>query len=502
MAGLRALGDVPATWVRRAAREFTPRVKETRRAAHAFRKSAIAMAGLVLIGAFVLMAAFAPALAPPRPGTLDPFEMPTDESEAWCPPAVADGESWTWIVAPSAGALRGAEFDLFLPPVSEDVVGRFAWFNVEVILPNGNPAPGEAVTWTVEGAQVAQGFAFRLPLDTPGEHLVRAQVSAGGIEASYGWRVHVPEERATHLIVLSPRTALRITPTSETVSLQILQIRICNSALISQGEALKVVPWSVDGNPAGSRGALPVPLDQDAAVVGASYSRPSYPMGQTESGKDVFYGVIWGSRISMVIGLEVVGVAIIVGAILGLLAGYYGRLVDEALMRVTDIFFGLPSLILAMVVIVSLGPTLNNLVIALVIVAWPGYARLIRGVTLAVKNNLYVEAARAGGARTGAILRKHVFPNTLSPLMVQATLDIGGIVLTAAGLSFIGFSFVTPNTAEWGRLVYVGQQQLGASTGQVWWPVLYPGAFIFLYVLGFNMLGDGLRDVLDPRLRR
>ncbi|HKZ58231.1 MAG TPA: ABC transporter permease [Candidatus Thermoplasmatota archaeon] len=502
MEGPRALLDLPATWLRRAGREFAPRVKEFRRAAHAFRKSAIAMAGLVLIGAFVVIAAFAPALAPPLASSDDPFEMPTNESEAWCPPAQADGESWSWIVAPAAGALRGADFDLFLPPVSEDVVGRYAWFNVEVILSNGRPAPSEAVSWTVDGSPAGQGFAYRLPLDEPGERLVRAQVSAVGLEASYAWRVHVPEERATHLIVLSPRTALRLTPTSETVSLQVLQIRICNSALISQGEDLKAVPWTVNGSPAGSRSALAVPLDQDAAVVQASYSRPTYPFGQTESGKDVFYGVIWGSRISMRIGLEVVGVAIIVGAILGLLAGYYGRLVDEALMRVTDVFFGLPSLILAMVVIVSLGPTLDNLVIALVIVAWPGYARLIRGVTLSVKNNLYVEAGRAGGARTGAILRKHVFPNTVSPLMVQASLDIGGIVLTAAGLSFIGFSFVTPNTAEWGRLIYVGQQQLGASTGQVWWPVLYPGAFIFLYVLGFNMLGDGLRDVLDPRLRR
>lgn len=489
-------------WIDRGLRELSPRLKETRRGAHAFRKSAIAVAGLLLIVAFVLLAVFAPLLAPPEAGSSDPFEMPTNESEAWCPPASADGESWSWIVAPAAGALRGADLELFLPPVSEDVVGRFAWFNVEVFLSGNRPAPGEAVTWTVDGAAVGQGFAYRLPLDAPGVHLVRAEAAAVGIDASYTWRVHIPEAHATHLMVLSPRAAVRITPTSETLSLQVLQIRVCNSALIRQGDAVKVVPWTVNGIGVGMRGDLPVPLDRDAVVVGASYSRPSYPFGQTESGKDVFYGVIWGSRISMRIGLEVVGVAIIAGAILGLLAGYYGRLIDEALMRVTDIFFGLPSLILAMVVIVSLGPTLDNLVIALVIVAWPGYARLIRGVTLSVKNNLFVEAARAGGTRTGVILRRHIFPNTLSPLMVQATLDIGGIVLTAAGLSFIGFSFVTPNTAEWGRLVYVGQQQLGASTGQTWWPVLYPGAFIFLYVLGFNMLGDGLRDVLDPRLRR
>jgi peptide/nickel transport system permease protein len=155
-----------------------------------------------------------------------------------------------------------------------------------------------------------------------------------------------------------------------------------------------------------------------------------------------------------------------------------------------------------MVVIVAIGPSLDNLVLALVAVSWPGYARLIRGVTLTVKNNLYVEAARASGTKAGAILRRHILPNTVSPMMVQGTLDIGSVVLVAAGLSFIGFSFASPQTAEWGRMVYDGQQQLGASSFRVWWPVFFPGLAIFLFVLGFNMLGDGLRDVLDPRLRR
>lgn len=228
---------------------------------------------------------------------------------------------------------------------------------------------------------------------------------------------------------------------------------------------------------------------------------PGHPFGQTRLGMDIFYGVIWGSRLSMAIGLEVVVLSVIIGVLTGLVAGYYGRWVDEALMRVTDVFFGIPSLILAMAVIVSLGASLTNLVIALVIVGWPGYSRLVRGVTLQVKANLYVEAARAAGTRTGRILGRHILPNTLSPLLVQATLDIGSVVLVSAGLSFIGFSFTTPLTAEWGRMVQDGQRHFGIAPTE-WWPVFYPGLFIFLFVLGFNMLGDGLRDVLDPRLRR
>jgi len=229
--------------------------------------------------------------------------------------------------------------------------------------------------------------------------------------------------------------------------------------------------------------------------------RDGHPFGQTRLGMDVYYGVIWGSRLSMTIALEVVVAAVLIGALLGLVAGYYGGWVDEALMRVTDVIFGIPGLILAMAILVGLGATLESLVIALVVVSWPTYARLTRGVALSVKNNLYVEAARASGSRGPKILLRHIFPNTLSPLMVQSTLDIGTVVLVAAGLSFIGFSFTTPTTAEWGKMVQDGQRHFG-SAPEDWWPVFYPGFFIFMFVLGFNMLGDGLRDVLDPRLRR
>jgi peptide/nickel transport system permease protein len=241
---------------------------------------------------------------------------------------------------------------------------------------------------------------------------------------------------------------------------------------------------------------MPIEFSQEWAAPSSDH-----PFGRTALGMDVYYGVIWGSRLSMGMGLEVVGLALLIGLFAGLLAGFFGGWVDEILMRVTDIFFGIPSLILSMAVIASLGATVTNLVLSLVFVTWPVYARLVRGVALTVRTTLYVEAAKASGTRTPTILWKHIVPNTISPLLVQSTLDIGTVVLVAAGLSFIGFSFATPTTAEWGRMVQDGQRQFGIAP-QIWWPVIYPGLFIFLFVLGFNMLGDGLRDVLDPRLRR
>ena len=238
-------------------------------------------------------------------------------------------------------------------------------------------------------------------------------------------------------------------------------------------------------------------------VMGQAWAAPSagHPFGQTQYGMDIFYGVIWGSRLSITIALEIVLTAVLIGTLAGMAAGFYGRWVDELLMRVTDVVLGIPSLILAMAIIISFGGRLDTLVLALVVVVWPTYARLARGVALSVKNNLYVEAARASGTKSGRILIRHILPNTLSPITVQASLDIGSVVLVAAGLSFIGFSFASDQTPEWGLMVQYGQRHFGGAQSD-WWPVVYPGLFIFMFVLGFNMLGDGLRDVLDPRLRR
>jgi peptide/nickel transport system permease protein len=252
---------------------------------------------------------------------------------------------------------------------------------------------------------------------------------------------------------------------------------------------------------------------KDPMQIPQDYATPKPPgaeghiMGTGLLGADIYYGVIWGSRTSIVISLYVVLVAIIVGLVLGAMAGYYGGKIDELLMRITDIFLSIPGLILAMAVCAVLTRSLENVMLALIVVWWPPYARIIRGQVLTVKENTYVEAARAVGAKPSRILFRHIVPNTLSPIIVNATLDIGSVVLVAAGLSYIGFG-PPVGTAEWGKMVSDGQQYF---TGTViwqgvaynpWWVWVFPGVFIFIFVMGFSLLGDGLRDILDPRLRR
>ncbi len=231
-----------------------------------------------------------------------------------------------------------------------------------------------------------------------------------------------------------------------------------------------------------------------------------YIMGTGEDAADIYYGVIWGARTSINIALFVVGVSLLIGVVLGAVAGFYGGWIDDALMRITDVFLSLPSLILAMAVVSVLGTLLDNIMLALVIVWWPPYARLIRGQVLSVRENTYVEAARAIGCKRSRILFRHIVPNSLSPVLVSATMDIGAVVLVAAGLSYIGFG--PPDIAEWGRMVSAGQSNFvtvvpwGNTFVNPWWMVVFPGLMIFLFVMGFSLLGDGLRDVLDPRLRR
>ncbi|MBI4393078.1 MAG: ABC transporter permease [Euryarchaeota archaeon] len=223
------------------------------------------------------------------------------------------------------------------------------------------------------------------------------------------------------------------------------------------------------------------------------------PLGTTEFGADIFYGIVWGTRISMAMGLAVTLAGVAIGLVLGLFAGWYGGWVDDVLMRATDVFLSLPLLVLALAVVVAFGRGLENVALALVAVWWPPYTRLVRGQVLLLRESHFVEAARASALPDLQILARHVVPNALNPVIVQATLDIGTVVLVAAALSFIGFSSSTTLLPEWGRLVALGQDYM--ATGQ-WWTVFFPGLAIFGFVLGFNLLGDGLRDILDPRGRR
>jgi peptide/nickel transport system permease protein len=229
--------------------------------------------------------------------------------------------------------------------------------------------------------------------------------------------------------------------------------------------------------------------------------------GSGKLGIDIYYGVIWGTQTSIYISVLVVAIAAIVGIVLGAIAGYFGGVVDELLMRITDVFLSIPGLILAMAVAAVLSRSLENIMLALIVVWWPPYARLVRGQVLSIRENTYVEAAKAVGSKKSRILFNHVVPNSLAPMLVAATMDLGVVVLVAAGLSFIGFG-VPAGTAEWGKLISDGQEMFLSKfyyqgvAYNPWWMWVFPGIFIFLFVMGFNLFGDGLRDILDPRLRR
>ena len=238
------------------------------------------------------------------------------------------------------------------------------------------------------------------------------------------------------------------------------------------------------------------PLAQDLAVRLKPPS-PEHWLGTDSLGRDIASRILYGARISLVIGVVVVGSAGVFGTFVGLVAGYAGGLVDEALMRLTEVFLAFPALILAMAIAGALGPSLTNAIIAIAAVTWAVYARLTRGQILSLRRREFVEAARAMGASRMRIILRHLLPNALAPLMVQASFDMGASIIAAAGLSFIGFG-AQPPTPEWGVMISEGRNFINTQP----WLSLFPGLAILFAVGSFNLLGDGLRDAFDPRLSR
>ena len=239
------------------------------------------------------------------------------------------------------------------------------------------------------------------------------------------------------------------------------------------------------------------PYDPLAQNVNDRISPPGDPYfwGTDELGRDIFTRVLYGGRITIPAGIMAIVIGSIIGTTIGALAGYLGGLWDELFMRLTELFMAFPTIILAMAVTAALGPDIRNAVIALVVVWWPTYARLVRGLVLSVKANDYVESAQCIGATRPYILVRTIMPNCIAPTLVLTTLDIGNAILTFAGLSFLGLG-PDPTSPEWGRMVSVGVDQFDQ-----WWTWLFPGMAIATLVLAFNFIGDGLRDIFDPRMQ-
>ena len=240
-----------------------------------------------------------------------------------------------------------------------------------------------------------------------------------------------------------------------------------------------------------------IPYDPLLQNLARRFEPPSYGhwFGTDTLGRDIFSRVLVGSRLSLTAGLLTVVIAGTIGTLFGAVAGYYGRIVDDIMMRASEMVMAFPAIILAMTITATLGPSLYNTILAMVVVSWPNYARVMRSMVIHVKQNEYVDASRTLGSSKIRTLFKEVFPNRLGPVIVMGTLEFGNAILIFSGLSFLGLGAPPPNP-EWGAMVANGMENFS-----YWWIGSFPGLAIFSVSIAANFLGDGLRDYLDPRLR-
>ena len=241
------------------------------------------------------------------------------------------------------------------------------------------------------------------------------------------------------------------------------------------------------------------PYSAYAVDLSSRFQAPSasHFFGTDELGRDIFSRILFGTRISLTVGAIVVCIALTIGVFVGAVAGFHGRRVDEIIMRVTDVFLAFPSIVLALAVGAALGPGIQNATIALAFSWWPWYARLVRGQVLSIRESQYIEAARSVGGGALHIITRHVLPNCVAPIIVNASMDMGYVILASASLGFLGIG-AQPPMPEWGLMISTGR----LYAIDYWWVATFPGLAIMIAVLAFNLVGDGLRDILDPRLRR
>lgn len=295
---------------------------------------------------------------------------------------------------------------------------------------------------------------------------------------SFGWRAEV--DQLMYQLRRSPLVILGIFIVSAWISISLFAPVLATQAPLQQDVASR----------------LKTPGFVRITTVNNVETHFTFRLGSDELGRDIFSRVVYGGRITIPAGIMVITFGSLFGTIIGGISGYAGGIWDDILMRLTELFLAFPTIILALAVTAALGPDIRNAIIALVVVWWPTYARVVRGLVLELKNQEYVEAARAAGASHGYILFQTILPNAIAPAIVLATLDIGNAILTFAGLSFLGLG-AEPSSPEWGRMVAIG-----VDFFDQWWMWLFPGMAIASLVMAFNFIGDGLRDITDPRTRK